>query len=119
MCKYVQYCCQTIIQKGKKSDSYFKLNQISQVNLPSSAQISQALQEKINKLGKKATKAEIEEIVLELCRIRPRTRKELSEILKCSEEYFRKEILSDMIGKTLERTIPDSPTAPNQAYKAK
>ena len=110
---------EVIIQKGKKFDSYFKLNQISRANLPSSVQISQALQEKINKLGKKATKTEIEEIVLELCRIRPRTRKELSEILKRSEEYFRKEILSDMIGKTLERTIPDSPTAPNQAYKAK
>ncbi len=125
-----------LIKKGRTDDvAYYKLNEISQVNLPSRDETSQVnlpskgetsqvdvpekLQERISKLGKKVSQDEIKAIIIELCEIHPRTRKELAGILHKSEEYLRKEILPGMLGKELSLLYPERPNAPNQAYKAK
>ena len=43
----------------------------------------------------------------------------MSEILNKSDEYLRKEVIPEMLGIELELSNPESPNAPNQAYKAK
>ena len=125
-----------LIKKGRTEDvAYYKLNEISQVNLPSRDETSQVnlpskgetsqvdvpekLQERISKLGKKVSQNEIKAIIIELCEIHPRTRKELAGILHKSEEYLRKEILPGMLGNELSLLYPDRPNTPNQAYTAK
>ena len=70
-------------------------------------------------MGKKVSKNEIKVIIIELCKIKPRKRKELADILTKSEEYLRKEILPGMLGIELSLLYPESPNSPNQAYKAK
>mgnify|MGYP003316994612 CR=1 FL=1 len=123
-----------LIQKGRTEDvAYYVLNQNFQVNLPSAYQTSQVnlpstertsqvelpddLKMRISKLGKKVDKEELEEIIFELCRITPRSRKELALILNKSEEYLRKEIIPNMVGKKIYLTNPKSPNAPNQTYR--
>ena len=114
-----------LIKKGRTDDvAYYKFNEISQVNLPSRDETSQVdvsdeLKERISKLGKKVSQDQIKAIIIELCEIHPRTRKELAGILHKSEEYLRKEILPGMLGKELSLLYPERPNAPNQAYKAK
>lgn len=124
-----------LIHKGRTEDiAYFVLNQIPQVNLPSSDKTSQAnlpsfeqtsqayipeeLKTRILKLGKKVDKNELKTIIVELCKIKARSRKELALILNKSEEYLRKQIIPEMVGKEINLTIPENPTNPNQLYKA-
>jgi hypothetical protein len=70
-------------------------------------------------LGKKVSQNEIKDIIIELCKTKPRTRRELADILTKSEEYLRKEILPGMLGTELSLLYPESPKSPNQAYKVK
>ena len=93
-------------------------------NIPVSDETSQVdipddIKERISKFGKKVSQNEIKSIIIELCKIKPRTRKELTGILNKSEEYLRKEILSEMLGTDLSLLYPDRPNTPNQAYKVK
>ena len=99
-------------------------NETSQVNLPSNDETSQVnipeeLQMRISNLGKKVSLDELRLIIVELCKIQPRTRKELADILNKSEEYLRKQILPGMLENELSLLYPDSPNTPNQAYKVK
>lgn len=125
-----------LIKKGRTEDvAYYTLNEISQVNLPSKNETSQVnlpsndetsqvnipeeLQMRISNLGKKVSLDELRLIIVELCKIQPRTRKELADILNKSEEYLRKQILPGMLENELSLLYPDSPNTPNQAYKVK
>ena len=89
------------------------------VKQTSQVDVSDELKERIAKLGKKVSKNEIKAIIIELCKIKPRTRKEFADILTKSEEYLRKEILPGMLGTELSLLYPESPNSPNQAYKVK
>lgn len=124
-----------LVRKGKTLEAtYYVLNKdyselIPQDNPPSKAVIPQDnplrndiipqdLQDKINNLGKRPKKELVKQIIVELCRLKPRSKKELAEILDKREDHIQKEYLSEMIGKELEYTLPDTPTSRNQTYKA-
>ena len=124
-----------LVRKGKTLETtYYVLNKdyselIPQDNLPSKAVIPQDnplrndiipqdLQDKINNLGKRPKKELVKQIIVELCRLKARSKKELAEILGKREDHIQKEYLSEMIGIELEYTLPDTPTSRNQTYKA-
>lgn len=92
---------------------------IPQDNPPSEMLIPQDLQDKINALGQRPKKVLVKQIIFQLCRLKPRSKKEIAEILNKREDHIQKEYLSEMIGNELEYTIPDTPTSPNQTYKVK
>ena len=94
-------------------------NEISPANIPSSNEISPALRNKIAALGKRQNKAIVKSLIIELCKESPKTKKQLAEIFQRDEEYMKKFYLSKMVGEELELTIPNNPTDPNQAYKAR
>ena len=124
-----------LLRKGKTLETtYYVLNKdyselIPQDNPPSKAVIPQGnplrndiipqdLQDKINNLGKRPKKELVKQIIVDLCRLKPRSKKELAEILNKREDHIQKEYLSEMIGIELEYTLPDTPTSRNQTYKA-
>ncbi len=94
-------------------------NIISPANIPSSNVIFITLRNKIASLGKRQDKEIVKKLIIELCKESPKTKKQLAEIFQRDEEYIKKFYLSKMVGKELELTIPNNPTDPNQAYKAK
>ena len=123
-----------LIRKGKDLEStYYVLNKdyselIPQDNPPSKPLIPQDnpvgndvipkdLQERIDNLGQRAKKDVVKQIILDLCKLKPRTKKELAEILGKREDHIQKEYLSEMLGKEIEYTLPDTPSSRNQAYK--
>ena len=123
-----------MIRKGKDLEStYYVLNKdyselIPQDNPPSKPLIPQDnpvgndvipkdLQERIDNLGQRAKKDVVKQIILDLCKLKPRTKKELAEILGKREDHIQKEYLSEMLGKEIEYTLPDTPSSRNQAYK--
>lgn len=79
------------------------------------------LKKKIESLGKRTHNKEIiNEIVVELCKIRPRSISELADILGRSDNYIKHDVVPPlrMAGK-LDYTIPDMIKHPEQKYKAK
>lgn len=79
--------------------------------------IPQDLRERIDNLGQRAKKDVVKQIILDLCKLKPRTKKEFAEILGKREDHIQKEYLSEMLGKEIEYTLPDTPSSRNQAYK--
>ena len=94
-------------------------SEISLANIPSSNGISLELRNKIASLGKRRDKETVRNLIIELCKESPKTKKQLAEIFQRDEEYIKKFYLSKMVGSELELTNPNNPTDPNQAYKAK
>ncbi len=125
---------EVLIRKGKNLEAtYYVLNKeyhelITQDNPPSKPLIPQDnplgnvfipkdLQERIDNLGQRAKKDVVKQIISDLCKLKPRTKKELAEILGKREDHIQKEYLSEMLGKEIEYTLPDTPSSRNQAYK--
>lgn len=123
-----------LVRKGKDLEStYYVLNKdyselIPQDNPPSTPLtpqdnpvgndvIPKDIQERIDNLGQRAKKDVVKQIILDLCKLKPRTKKELAEILGKREDHIQKEYLSEMLGKEIEYTLPDTPSSRNQAYK--
>ena len=123
-----------LVHKGKTPESsYYVLNKsfkrfvpqdnpqghhlIPQDNPQGHHLIPQDLQDRINNLGERTKKDIIKQIIVELCRIKPMSKKELAEILGKREDHIQKEYLTKMIGSELEYTLPDTPSSPKQTYK--
>jgi ATP-dependent DNA helicase RecG len=76
------------------------------------------LKEKIKALGKKtADKERMNSVILELCKWRPLTSKEIAMLVERNEKYMFKIITPLRISGKLEYTIPEMPNHPEQAYK--
>lgn len=112
-----------LVHKGKTPEaSYYVLNKsfnrlIPQDNPQGHQPIPQDLQDRINNLGERTKKDIIKQIIVELCRIKPMSKKELAEILGKREDHIQKEYLAKMVGYELEYTLPDTPSSPKQTYK--
>lgn len=78
------------------------------------------LREKIGKLGQRSPPEHVQNIIAELCAVRPFTADELAATLHRNKQWVFRSYLSPMIrdGK-LEYTIPENPHHPSQAYRAK
>ena len=61
--------------------------------------------------------AVLENLVYDLCEWFPLTRDEIGQLIGRRDQYVRK-LLSTMVGKYLDYTIPDMVRHPNQAYKS-
>jgi len=75
------------------------------------------LQERIQKLTKKAKSGDLQAVLIELCSIQPINIHELSSILSRKPRYIRDYILKPMVrtGK-IKLSFPDQPNHPRQAY---
>lgn len=77
------------------------------------------LQEKVQNLTKKAKLRDLQEVLIELCSIRPINIKELSFVLNRKPRYIRDYILKPMIKLgEIQLKFPDQPNHPRQAYSA-
>jgi ATP-dependent DNA helicase RecG len=77
------------------------------------------LRERIKNLGTRASKAKLYDIIVELCRIKPRSKEELANILGRTEIHIRNKILPGLLKSRLIRfTIPEMKKHPNQKYTA-
>lgn len=123
-----------LIQKGKTPEAaYYVLNKsfkeltpqdnprghslIPQDNPRGFSLIPKDLRDRINNLGKRTKKEIVKQIIVELCRIKPMSKKELAEILGKREDHIQKEYLSKMTGSELEYTLPETPSSPKQTYR--
>lgn len=71
------------------------------------------------KLGKKAAIDETRRLIAELCRLAPRTRRELAELLRRDPKYLTEKHLRPMVeAGTLTLARPNEPRHPDQAYIA-
>lgn len=73
----------------------------------------------IDKLGKKVSKVDMQNLVVELCAAHPFSSEELSIILNRHEKYIRQAIISKLLmAKKLFYTIPEMINHPKQKYTA-
>jgi ATP-dependent DNA helicase RecG len=77
------------------------------------------LKDIINHLGKRESKAKLGNIIVELCRIQPRSKEDLAKILGKSETHIRNNILPELLkSRLLQYTFPEMKNHPNQKYTA-
>ncbi len=77
------------------------------------------LAEVVNHLPKKMQKIEVRHLIVRLCRWRPLSSAELSQLLRRNQTYLLNEFLAVMVTEgQLELTIPDQPNHPQQRYRA-
>lgn len=89
-------------------------------NLPSIYdQLPSPLQKQLSELGKRtADKEKMNSMILDLCRWKELTLKELAAIIQRNEKYMSQIVTPLRESGQLEYTIPEMPNHPDQAYKA-
>ncbi|MFC6221909.1 ATP-binding protein [Hymenobacter artigasi] len=82
-------------------------------------ELGEELKAKVNRIGRRAKSTIIQEVILDLCRVRPYTAGELAILFHRSREALQATHLASMVvaGK-LAYTKADNPTHPHQAYTA-
>ncbi len=82
--------------------------------------IPEGLAQELQRVGKRASVQKIQEIIAQLCALKPIKLTELVEILQRDSDHLRKRYLSKMIDEEeLEYLFPESPNHPEQAYRTK
>lgn len=77
------------------------------------------LAEVVNHLPKKMQNVEVRHLIVSLCRWRPLSSAELSQVLRRNQTYLLNEFLAAMVIEgQLELTIPNQPNHPQQRYRA-
>lgn len=78
------------------------------------------LEEAIRNLGQRSPPEQVQQVIAELCNIRPYTADELATIIKRNKRWIFRSYLSPMIKNgTLEYLFPSNPRHPMQAYRTK
>ncbi len=78
------------------------------------------LEEAIRNLGQRSPPEQVQQVIAELCNIRPYTADELATIIKRNKKWIFRSYLSPMIKNgTLEYLFPSNPRHPMQAYRTK
>jgi ATP-dependent DNA helicase RecG len=81
--------------------------------------LPEALREDLNRLGERATPANLEAVILRLCAWRPLTKEQLAGLTRRNPRHLRQSVLRRLIGSgQLEYLYPDTPTHQQQAYRA-
>jgi ATP-dependent DNA helicase RecG len=81
--------------------------------------IPEALARRIAKLGGKAEPLVVQKLLVECCQVRPFSTGELVEVFGRTRDHLTRHYLKPLLGEgVLERTHPDNPRHPKQAYKA-
>ena len=77
------------------------------------------IQQQVMALGRRSSeREEIDKVILEICKVRPFTVKELSTLLGRHVKHLQASYLKPLLVKgVLKYTIPDMPKHPDQAYK--
>jgi ATP-dependent DNA helicase RecG len=71
----------------------------------------------LKKLGKRSPRETVVRLIVDLCRISPRTPQELARLLRRNQRYLTENILSPLVAQgILVLAYPDKPAHPNQAY---
>ena len=79
------------------------------------------LERRVRELSPKARTEAVRGLIRELCALRPFTARQLASLLRRKNvRHLAEEHLAEMVkGGVLERTIPDNPTHPQQAFRTK
>ncbi|MGD1922351.1 MAG: Fic family protein [Pleurocapsa sp.] len=78
-----------------------------------------SLQDRIKKLRERRNPKEVEALIIELCRLKPRSSSELESLLSRNRKYLLDRYLKPLIDKgLLEYTNPQNPKDPTQAYRS-
>ena len=79
---------------------------------------TKSLEERLANIGKRTEPEEIKTLILELCKIKPRSSSELEFLLKRKRKYLLDQYLKPLIDKgLLEYTNPEKPNDPHQSYR--
>lgn len=74
---------------------------------------------KLNSLGKRCNKSDLEEVIIELCKVTPLSIEEIAVHTKRTVNYIRVKVLPGLLKENRIRfTIPEMKNHPNQKYKA-
>ncbi|WP_308795972.1 Fic family protein [Tolypothrix sp. FACHB-123] len=80
---------------------------------------TESLEERLANIGKRTEPEEIKNLILELCKIEPRSSSELQSMLKRQRKYLLDQYLKPLIDEgLLEYTIPEKPNDPHQTYRS-
>ncbi len=75
------------------------------------------LQIELRDLGKRSPREKVVRLIVDLCRISPRSPRELAALLRRNQRYLTENILSPLVaGGTLVLAYPEKPAHPDQAY---
>lgn len=79
------------------------------------------LERRVRELSPKARSSAVRALIAELCALRPFTARQLAQLLRRKNvRHLAEEHLSPMVAEgILERTIPENPTDPRQAFRTK
>ena len=94
--------------------------QLEQLNLELFPTITEeSLKERLKKIGKRTEAKEIKALILELCKLKPRSSSDLEALLKRKRKYLLDRYLKPLIDEgLLEYTNPKNPNDPTQAYRS-
>jgi ATP-dependent DNA helicase RecG len=99
----------------KLETSTFKSVQL-ELGFPSDA-ISPVLQQRIQSLQGRNEPAEVRKLIIELCKLKPHSSNELSEVLKRNRNHLLEQYLKPLVKDgLLQYTNPGSPNDPQQRY---
>jgi ATP-dependent DNA helicase RecG len=77
------------------------------------------LRVRINNLGRRVSKKTLSSIIVDLCRIQPRSREELANILGKTETHIKNNLLPELLkSRLIQFTFPEMKNHPNQKYTA-
>ena len=79
--------------------------------------IPYALEERIGRLGRHVKSGILQDVIVELCKVRPMSKDDLMQILARKERTIKK-LVTPLLGKELDYLYPMMPHHPRQAYVA-
>ena len=79
--------------------------------------IPKALEERIGRLGRHVKSGILQDVIVELCKVRPMSKDDLMQILARKERTIKK-LVTPLLGKELDYLYPMMPHHPRQAYVA-
>ena len=78
----------------------------------------ESLEDRLAKIGNRTEPEEIKNLILELCKIKPRSSSELASLLRRKRKYLLDQYLKPLINEgLLEYTNPEKPNDPHQTYR--
>ncbi|MDF5722926.1 MAG: ATP-binding protein [Rhizonema sp. PD37] len=78
----------------------------------------ESLEDRLANIGKRTEPEEIKTLILDLCKIKPRSSSELELLLKRKRKYLLDQYLKSLIDeRLLEYTNPEKPNDPHQTYR--